>query len=54
MHTVPLELPVSAAESAACAELALDWLDRGRLTGDARSRFAAAAEILGRAEALKT
>jgi hypothetical protein len=54
MHTIALELPVSAAESAALAELVPDQLDRGRLTGDARSRFAAAAEILGRAEALKT
>jgi hypothetical protein len=40
MHTVPLELSVSAAESAACTELVLDQLDRGLLTGGARSRFA--------------
>ena len=41
MYTVPLELPVSAAETGTLAELMLEQLDRGPLTDDARSRFAA-------------
>jgi hypothetical protein len=40
MHTVPLELPVSAAETGAFAELVLDQLDRGPLTDEARNRVA--------------
>ncbi len=46
IETVPLELPVSAAETAEFAELVLDQLDRGRLTDDARSRFAVRAAAL--------
>jgi hypothetical protein len=46
MQTVPLELPVSAAETAEFAELVLDQLDRGRLTDEARSRFAVRAGAL--------
>jgi hypothetical protein len=46
MHTVPLELPVSAAEGAAFAELVLDQLDHGRLTDNARNRFAIRAAAL--------
>ena len=46
MHTVPLELPVSAAETAVFAELLLDQLDRGPLTNDARNRVAARAGSL--------
>ena len=46
MHTVPLELPVSAAETGTLAELMLDQLDRGPLTDDARNRVAARAGSL--------
>ncbi len=49
MQTVPLELPVSAAETAEFAELVLDQLDRGRLTDDARNRFAARKQCLSAA-----
>ena len=46
MHTVPLELPVSAAETGAFAELVLDQLDRGPLTDEARNRLAMRAASL--------
>jgi hypothetical protein len=46
MHTIPLELPLSASEGAAFAELVLDQLDHGRLTDDARNRFAIRASAL--------
>src|SRR5690242_2614529 len=46
MRAVPLELPVSAAETAEFAELVLDQLDRTRLTNDARTRFAVRAAAL--------
>ena len=41
MHTVPLELPVSAAETGVFAELVLDQLERGPLTAESRNRVAA-------------
>lgn len=46
MHTVPLELPVNAAETGALAELMLEQLDRGPLTDDARNRVAQRAASL--------
>jgi len=46
MHTVPLELPVSAAETGAFAELVLDQLDRAPLTDEARNRLAVRAGSL--------
>jgi hypothetical protein len=46
MHTIPIELPLSASEGAAFAELVLDQLDHARLTDDARNRFAIRAAAL--------
>jgi hypothetical protein len=40
MQTIPIELPLSAAEGATFAELLLDHLDHRLLTDDARNRLA--------------